>query len=97
MEVLKKGITTDQTKIQIENWNDDYSFMEYGNTIGAYPIAKQTGNRQFEPERGRTFRLSYEFEDSKEAEAMFNELVTGSKTLKCIESYLKDDKYKDFI
>ena len=97
MQILKKRITPDKTKIQLENWNDDYNFMEYGCSIGAYPISKMSGNSQFDPERGQPFRLHYEFETHMEAMSIFNKLVTGDKTLKDIERYLWQDKYKSFI
>ncbi len=33
MKVLEKGIMLDGTVIQIEEWNENYSFMPYGSTL----------------------------------------------------------------
>ena len=75
MKVLKRGIMPDGTEIQIEDWNETYSFLSYGSTIGAYPK-----NRY-----GETFRTSRDFENDKATEKVFEELINGTKTLRDLE------------
>lgn len=94
MIVLQKGKMKDGTAIQIEDWNEDYSFMEYGSTIGTYPISKMGYDEQFTPKKGKTWRIQYNFKSNKEAKKVYNELINGVKTLKDIEDNLHDAKYK---
>lgn len=97
MIILQKGRMPDGTAIQIEDWSEDYSFFEYGSTIGAYPISKMGYSEQFKPRKGKTFRVQYDFKDEVEASQTFSELIKGTKTLKDIEKYLCDKRYKDCI
>ncbi len=71
MKVLEKGVMPNKTKIQIEDWADDYSFHKYADTIAAYPT-----NR-----RGEQFRADKQFADEAEAAAAFKELSSGRATL----------------
>ena len=60
MKVLEKTITPDGTEIQLEDWREHNTEKYpnlYGLTIGAYPIAKNTGKYRW-IEGGRKFRLS---------------------------------------
>ncbi|HSH51778.1 MAG TPA: hypothetical protein VK982_08655 [Bacteroidales bacterium] len=97
MIILQKGRMPDGTVIQIEDWSEDYSFFEYGSTIGAYPISKMGYTRQFAPRKGEKVRMQYGFESSEEAERAFNGLVEGTKTLKDFELNLYDKRYKDCV
>lgn len=97
MMILKKGKMKDGTAIQIESWNDDYSFMEYGSTIGAYPISKIGYDGQFTPKRGKTWRMQYNFKSNEDAKKVYNELMDGVKTLKDIEDNLHNVNYKDCV
>lgn len=81
MKILQKGQTSDGTAIQREEWNEDYEFMEYGATVAAYPIAKESANGLFAPKRGEKFRAAFQFNTTEEAEQCFNQLASGEKTL----------------
>lgn len=72
----------DGTKIQIEDWNKDYSFMAHGSIIGVYPIAKESINGQFAPKRGKSFRLELKFESFEAAKEAFLQLQNNEKELK---------------
>ena len=37
MKDIKRGEMPDGTHIQIEDWSEDYSFHNYGDTLVAYP------------------------------------------------------------
>ena len=97
MKILKEGKAKKGFEIQIEDWSDNYSFMSYGSTIGAYPVSKQTGNRMFAPTLGETFRLQYDFNNNSQAEEVFDDLMSGKISLKDIEQYLQNNRYKDFV
>lgn len=88
MKVLDKGIMLDGTSVQIEDWKEDYSFMQYGSTLASYPISKQTLKGSFSPNLGRKFRCEFNFSSHEEAKNALNELTKGNKTL---------FDYKDFI
>lgn len=81
MQIIEKAIMPDGTKIQIEDWSKDYSCYAECGTIGAYPIAQMSGDRPFEPERGRTFRMSINFDTKEEARKCFEQLKSGEKQL----------------
>lgn len=82
MKILEKDITSNGTKIQIEEWNEDYSFMSYVSTIGAYPISQVNCSGTWSPKRGETFRLQLDFKSYDEAKEAYIELINGNKTLK---------------
>lgn len=60
MKILEKAITPDGIEIQLEDWREhntkDYPNL-HGCTIGAYPMAKNSGEYKW-VESGETFRLS---------------------------------------
>lgn len=97
MIILQKGRMEDGTIIQIEDWSQDYSFKKYADTIGAYPISKVGYVEQFEPRKGQTVRMQYDFASTDETDKVFTELIEGLKTLKDFENNLRDKKYKDCI
>ena len=74
MEVLEKRTTPGGTKIQIENWCDDYSFHRFADLIAAYPICKNSVIK-------RRFRAECQFENASKASEAFYALVSGKKTL----------------
>jgi hypothetical protein len=55
MKVIQRGIMPDGIDIQLEDWNENGT--EQHLTIGAYPIAKNTGKYRW-IEGGKKFRLS---------------------------------------
>lgn len=90
MKVLDKGIILDGTKIQIENWKEDYSFMEYGSTLASYPTSKQTLKGSFSPNLGRKFRCEFTFNSYEETKEAFEQLLSGNKTLMDYKEFIKD-------
>lgn len=71
MKVLEKGVMLNKTKIQIEDWSGDYTFLAYADTIAAYPT-----NRH-----GERFRAEKQFESKDAAAQAFKELLSGRTTL----------------
>lgn len=76
------------TEIQLEDWSDkntkEYPDL-YGLTIGAYPVAKNTGKYRW-IESGDTFRLSihmnqYTGYTNDSVKADFEALKSGEKSL----------------
>ena len=81
MKILKKGKMPDGTKIQIEDWKEDYSFMNVC-VIGTYPIAVNTSKNSL-IRAGDTFRLELSrFKSNKEVEDIFTKLENGKLELK---------------
>lgn len=85
MQVIERGIMPDGTKIQIEDWSNDYSFHKKSSTIAFYPMAinsiyKNSKSRHPYPERGETFRASLDFDTEENARDAFQSMVNGSKT-----------------
>ena len=66
MKVLKKGAMSDGTKIQIEEWSEDYSFMPYGRTIGVYAKSKMSHEGSFTPKGNEIYRFEFDFNSNKE-------------------------------
>lgn len=71
MKVLEKGFMPDGTKIQIEDWSEDYSCFQYGSTLGAYPKTPA----------GRTYRAECDFKCAEDALTAFDYLRSGLATL----------------
>lgn len=97
MKVLEVDLMPDKTKIQIEDWSEDYDFHAPNSTIGAYPIAQLNGEQFYSPKRGRTFRLSFKFSDEAEARKAFDELLKGEKQLIDFKEYTDQPELFDFL
>lgn len=97
MKVLKKGAMSDGTKIQIEEWSEDYSFMPYGRTIGVYAKSKMSHEGSFTPKGNEIYRFEFDFNSNKEAEQVFNSLLNGNSVLADYKSKLTRKEYVDCI
>lgn len=82
----------DKTKIQIENWNEEYDFLAPKSTLAAYPISKADLDGQFAPKKGRTVRVSFNFESETEARQALRELTRGTKQLIDFKEYINDPR-----
>lgn len=68
MKVLIKGLMPDGTKIQIEDWSNDYpTFHKYGDLIAAYPKI-----------RGQEERVQLDVHDFMTAMTTFKLLESGA-------------------
>jgi hypothetical protein len=94
MKILEKSTMPDGTKIQLEDWSEhnteEYPDL-YGLTIGAYPIAKNTGKYEW-VKGGRTFRLSisknkYSGYTNDNVKADFEALKNGEKKLEDLSAH----------
>ena len=81
MEVLEVSSMPCGTKLQIEDWSNDYDFLPRGSTLAAYPLSKVDLDGQFAPKRNKEFRVSFNFDSELEAKQAFNDLSAGSKQL----------------
>lgn len=91
MKVLKRSEMLDGTKIQIENWKNDYDFIKTLN-IAVYPIA-QRGS-----EANKTFRLELEnFESDAEVEDIFNRLENGKIELAELTNYFRNGTKDEYL
>jgi hypothetical protein len=94
MKILEKTIIPDGTEIQLEDWSEHNSKKYpdlYGLTIGAYPIAKNTGKYRW-IEGGQRFRLSisqnkYTGYTNDNVKADFEALKNGEKKLEDLSKY----------
>lgn len=91
MEVLERAKMKDGTRIQIENWKNDYDFIKTLN-IAVYPIA-QRGS-----EANKTFRLELEnFESDAEVEEIFNRLERGKIELAELTNYFRNGTKDEYL
>lgn len=97
MKVLERSTMPCGTKIQIEDWSDDYSFMGEATTIGAYPKSKISKRGQHSPKLNRTFRASFNLWSAKEAMKAFKALENGDKNLSDFKAYMNDKRNADCI
>lgn len=81
MKVIEKSTMPNGTEIQIEDWSQNYDFMPYAGTVAAYPIARESGDGTFSPQRGKPFRLAFDFKTTENAAVCFEQLKKGEKQL----------------
>jgi len=94
MKILERALTPDGTEIQLEDWSEHNTEQYpdlYGLTIGAYPIAKNTGKYRW-IEGGKTFRLSisknkYMDYTDDDVKADFEALKNGKKKLEDLSKH----------
>lgn len=97
MKILQEGTMPDGTHIQIEEWNENYSFMPYGSTIASYPKAKVSHPGSFSPKGNEIYRFQFDFASQEEAFNAFSDLLTGNKVLSDFKSKMYNPKYADCI
>jgi hypothetical protein len=97
MKVLQTGIMPDGTKIQIEEWNENYSFMPYSSTIASYPKSKVSHEGTYAPKQNKIYRFQFDFKSEEETKNVFNELLAGTKQLIDYKANLYDLRYTDCI
>jgi len=97
MKVLQTGIMPNGTHIQIEEWNENYSFMSYGSTLASYPKSKVSHEGTYSPKRNQVYRFDFDFKSNEETKESFNNLVNGSKQLVDFISNLNRKEYADCI
>lgn len=88
MEIIERAVMPNGTEIQLEDWSSHNSLKYpnlYGLTIGAYPIARNTGKGRW-VESGERFRLTISRDNhsgcsNDDVKADFNALKNGKKHL----------------
>lgn len=88
MKILEKAVMANGTEILLEDWSDKNTEKYpnlYGLTIGAYPVAKNTGKYRL-IRSGEKFRLSisqneYTGYSNDDVKADFEALKSGKKKL----------------
>lgn len=105
MRVLCKNVMPDKTKIQIEDWSEDFPKIHSENDVlAAYPVAKKpatvmefegvSGFRRFEyPQQYRKFRLAFQFSCASDAEKAYINLLNGNATLLDYEENMQEKQY----
>ena len=71
MTVKERAVMPDGTKIQIEDWHENFSIYAEASTIAAYPKDRH----------GKAFRASRSFESAEVAKCAFENLISGACTL----------------
>lgn len=93
MKILEKALTPDGTKIQIEDWREDYSCFSTL-SIGAYPIMKRLPQSQklYWHKPGEKVRISIDrgFNNDQEVINAFEDLKTGKKSIKDFSNHFWD-------
>lgn len=94
MKWEKETLMKDGTKIRIEDWSEDYPFLNPFDRVVAYPICKKTTSPYIKEDE--TFRLELSFSNREESEKAFENLLTGKKVF---SDYLKNinTKYHECI
>ena len=92
-KIIDKAVLSDGTKIQLEDWHDK-------NTIGAYPIAKNT-NKWGLIRKGESFRLGisqnkYRNYTEENVLSDYEALKNGDKTLIDLREYFWNTKKDEF-
>lgn len=91
MRIVKNGIMPDGTKIQIEDWSEDYPCFAPMDCIAAYPKSKisiKKAANYYYPVANEIFRCEFHFGMDKSAELIFIDLITGNKSLLDILDFL---------
>lgn len=85
MKVLEKAIMPDGTKIQIEDWKEDYSCFDTL-SIATYPITQRLpqSKKLYFHESGRPFRVDINrgWNNDEEVKKAFENLKNGKKSVK---------------
>lgn len=94
MKWKNESLMKDGTKIRIEDWSEDYYFLNPFDRVVAYPICKKTISSYIKEDE--PFRLELSFSNQKESENAFENLIKGEKAF---SDYLKhiDTKYHECI
>lgn len=71
MKIIERAIMPDGTKIQINDWSEDFSCYAPNSEIAAYPL-----NRY-----GENVRVRRHFDSEEETISAFQQLITGEKSL----------------
>jgi hypothetical protein len=104
MKIIRKGVMTDGTDVQIEDWSEDYpGTYARAETVAAYPVAKKTHwrdtgscNIAYPRERER-FRASFDFGSEEAAAAAFAALLTSAAKLKDYVAHMHDPQYAECL
>lgn len=95
MKVIKKAQMPDGTKIQIENWMEDYPSVYTTYTIATYPILKQHPPKKhswlFRKHECIRYELMRNWNSNAEVEAAFDGLCSGTYSLKDFENHVAMD------
>ena len=99
MKIIERATMPDGTEILLEDWSDKNTeqFPDlYGLTIGAYPIAKNTGKYGW-IRSGKTFRLhipqnKYTGYSDNDVRTDFEALKNGAKTLEDLAAHFWNGK-----
>lgn len=81
MKIIAKDKMKDGTKIQIEDWSNDYTCFSPSSSLAAYPISKNTVPGCFSPRVGETFRVEFQFNNAKQCKEAFDYLASDKKLL----------------
>lgn len=100
MRIINKAVMPDGTKIQLEDWSDDYPFYAPCAHIAAYPMSRFSKVRvkgwEY-PKRGNNFRLNFYFDTNNSAELAFLSLVNGKNGLKDFSEYVENKELLQYI
>lgn len=97
MQILNKGTMPNGTQIRIENWNENYDFIPYASTLGAYQKSKVSHDGPFAPRGNELYRFQFDFKSEEECKEAFNSLINGDKELSDYRDKMYDKKYMDCV
>lgn len=86
MEIIKKAVMPDGTRIQLEDWRANYPNIDKNYTIGAYPICQNAVGYWIQS--GEEFRLDISrFNADDDVKQIFEDLTSGKITLADLRNY----------
>lgn len=97
MQVIERAKMPDGTRIQIENWHDDYSFMPYAGMVAAYPMINARDLSPFAPKDKSTCRVDFNYDNEAGARNAFEKLKSGEKSLADFKDNLGLKELADYI
>ena len=98
MKVLQTAETHDGIVLERVDWADRYpTVYAQGETINAYPIARESGDGYFSPKRGERFLLELNCGSEQNARLVFERLKRGEIALKDCAEYASNKTYLRLI
>lgn len=100
MEILEKTTMPDGTKIQIEDWKENYSFVKTL-SITTYPIMKRlpVSRKSIFYKENKPFRLELDkkWKSDTEVYEVFEALKTGKMKIEDCKKYFRESWYSECI
>lgn len=96
MRILQQT-TVNGVLMRLEDWQDDFPFFPFADTLGLYPIARRSGEGLFTPRKGKEFRLALVFESTEQALKAYYSLKDGTTTIEDYAENARPTGYTEYL